>query len=232
MKLTLVSAIANFGAAAQSKLTNPGVTGEPEDQLRAPFERLLGNLAELTGIGRSKVVPVGESTLGDLKTRPDYAVTIDGALVGFIEPKAPGKGANPNRFRDPHDKSQWEKLRSLPNLLYPDGNSFFLWQDGKAVSHVVTLVGDIATSGNKLAPAPGLMALSESSSRGIPLRRAVRKSLRIRLPVFAGSPRHRRDRRPFALPRASRKTSLHLDCASRSPPTAVRSNRQLLSVGQ
>ena len=32
--------IATFGAEAKVKLTNPSATGEPEDQLRAPLERL------------------------------------------------------------------------------------------------------------------------------------------------------------------------------------------------
>ncbi len=65
---------------------------------------------------------MGETSLSDLKTRPDYAVTVRNALVGFIEVKAPGKGANPLRFRDRHDREQWERLRSLPNLIYTDGN--------------------------------------------------------------------------------------------------------------
>ena len=53
------------------------------------------------------VVPVGESSLAELKTRPDYAITLNNALVGFIEIKAPGKGADPRRFTDPHDREQW-----------------------------------------------------------------------------------------------------------------------------
>ena len=66
---------------------------------------------------------VGESAIATLKTRPDYAIALRNALVGFIEIKAPGKGADPRRFRG-HDKEQWEKLQSLPNLLYTDGNQF------------------------------------------------------------------------------------------------------------
>ncbi len=37
----LKDAIARFGASAKAKLANPGVTGEPEDQLRAPLETLV-----------------------------------------------------------------------------------------------------------------------------------------------------------------------------------------------
>ena len=113
MKPTTASAVAAFGAAANQKLSNLAASGEPEDQLRAPFETLLADLAELANIPRAKVAAVGESSLSELKTRPDYAVTVFNALVGFVELKAPGKGADPRKFRDPHDKAQWEKLRSL-----------------------------------------------------------------------------------------------------------------------
>jgi hypothetical protein len=129
MKLTIEVAISNFGAAAKAKLTNPAATGQPEDQIRAPFEQLLLDVATLSGFPSGSVVPVGESSVSDLKTRPDYAVTVQKSLVGFVELKAPGKGCDPRKFKDPHDKGQWEKLCSLPNLLYTDGNGFSLWQD-------------------------------------------------------------------------------------------------------
>jgi hypothetical protein len=51
--------------------TSIAAAGEPEDQLRAPFEQLLLDIAQLARIPRSKVVAVGESTRNDLKTRPD-----------------------------------------------------------------------------------------------------------------------------------------------------------------
>ncbi|HMO67031.1 MAG TPA: DNA methyltransferase, partial [Verrucomicrobiota bacterium] len=169
MKPSVESAIATFGASAKAKLANPSATGAPEDQLRSPFEKLLTDLAELVHLPGSKVAAVGESSLGDLKTRPDYAVAVHHALVGFVELKAPGKGADPRRFKDPHDKAQWEKLRSLPNLLYTDGNSFSLWQDGELVDSVLTLIGDIETSGNKLAAPPGLLSLFEKFLRWEPI---------------------------------------------------------------
>jgi Type ISP C-terminal specificity domain/N-6 DNA Methylase len=159
MKLTLEAAIAAFGATAKQKLSNPAATGEPEDQLRAPFEQLLGDIAELVDVPRSKVAAVGESTLSQLQTRPDYAVTVHGGLVGFIELKAPGKGANPPKFHDAHDRAQWEKLRSLPNVLYSDGNAFSLWHSGELVGAVVPLEGDIESSGAKLQAPPALLQL-------------------------------------------------------------------------
>ncbi len=169
MKPSLDSVIAAFGSASKKKLANLSASGQPEDQLRAPFEQLLGDLAELAGIPRAKVAAVGESSLSDLKTRPDYAITVRQALVGFVELKAPGKGADPRRFREPHDKAQWEKLRSLPNVLYTDGNAFSLWQNGALVDSVISLVGDVESSGDKLKAPPGLLALFDSFLRWEPI---------------------------------------------------------------
>ena len=102
---------------------------------------------------------VGETTLSELKTRPDFSVTVGNALVGHIEIKAPGKGADPRKFTDPHDKEQWEKLKSLPNLIYTDGNSFSLWRDGKLQGSIVHLDGDVEASGAKLAAPAALLPL-------------------------------------------------------------------------
>lgn len=85
MNLNIESIVARFGAQAKEKLTNLGASGEPEDQLRAPFERLLTDLAELCSMPKASVVAVGESALKELKTRPDYAVTVKGLLVGFVD---------------------------------------------------------------------------------------------------------------------------------------------------
>lgn len=142
----LETAISRFGADAKAKLANPGATGEPEDQLRAPLEALFADLAELCGLKREWLAAVGESSLSNLKTRPDYAITLRNVLVGFVEIKAPGKGADPRRYKG-HDKQQWEKLQSLPNLLYTDGNSFSLWQNGELVGSIVDLEVDIETLG-------------------------------------------------------------------------------------
>ncbi|MGH7192065.1 MAG: hypothetical protein ACREJM_00860, partial [Candidatus Saccharimonadales bacterium] len=78
-------AVARFGAEAKAKLANPSATGEPEDQLRAPLETLFADLAELCGFNREWVTAVGESSLSNLKTRPDYAFTLRKLLVGFVE---------------------------------------------------------------------------------------------------------------------------------------------------
>lgn len=159
---TVASAVSKYGASAKAKLSNPAIVGAPEDQLRAPLEKLFTDLADCAGFASGAVQLVGETSLSELKTRPDFAVTVGKALIGFIEVKAPGKGADPRRYTDPHDKDQWAKLKSLPNLIYTDGNGFSLWQDGELVGAVVHLDGDIETAGMKLAAPATLLPLVEA----------------------------------------------------------------------
>ena len=154
----LAEIISQFGASAKGKLANAAVTGAPEDQLRAPLEMLVLQLAELAGHRTNTVKLVGETTLAHLSSRPDYAVSVRNALAGFIEVKAPGKGYDPRRFTDEHDKRQWQKLKTLPNLIYTDGNGFTLWQDGELKASVA-LEGDIEKAGAKLAAPATLLGL-------------------------------------------------------------------------
>ncbi|MEO7027141.1 MAG: hypothetical protein ABI056_06265, partial [Caulobacteraceae bacterium] len=147
----LADAVSAFGVAAKATLNNPAITGEPEDQLRAPLVALVKAIAPLTGLAASDAELVGETRLSDLMVRPDFAVTRQGALIGFIEIKAPGKGADPTRFKNRHDREQWEKLKALPNLIYTDGNAFSLWRDGKLETPIVRLIGDVESSGKALA---------------------------------------------------------------------------------
>lgn len=159
MKLTLGTIVTQFGKSVQEKMSNPLISGQPEDQLRSPFERLLLEMAALLKIDRITVI--GESAIPELHTRPDYSVTIGTALVGFVELKAPGKGSDPRKFKDKHDKAQWKKLQSLPNLIYSDGNSFSLWQDGELVGSVISFEQDIQSFGQRLKPPQGLLDLFE-----------------------------------------------------------------------
>lgn len=158
---SLASAISAFGSEAARKLSALAIQGDPEDQLRAPLETLVKDLAELCGQSRDKVDLVGETSLATLKTRPDYAVSCSDTLVGFIEVKAPGKGADPRKFRG-HDKDQWAKLSSLPNLLYTDGGTFSLWQNGELVGRVVSLEGEIRSAGSALVAPNELLNIFES----------------------------------------------------------------------
>jgi hypothetical protein len=174
---TVEKSVSNFGANVKPKLANIAISGAPEDQLRGPLETLLKDLAEIAGLPAGAVHPVGETSLAHLKTRPDYAVTVSNALVGFIEVKAPGKGADPRKFADPHDKEQWNKLKSLPNLIYTDGNTFSLWRDGEIVGKIVVLEGDVETSGAKLEAPPTLLPLITDFLRWNPVAPRTAKKL-------------------------------------------------------
>ena len=158
-ELEVRDAVATYGVATKVKLSNPAAIGAPEDQLRAPLEDLIRSLADIAGIGSENIVVVGETMVKDLHTRPDYAVTSNKALVGFIEVKAPGKGADPRRFRDAHDKEQWAKLQSLPNLVYTDGNSFSLWRSGQLAREIVQLGGEVERAGRRLTAPNSLLPL-------------------------------------------------------------------------
>ena len=168
MKDNLQTVISRYGYLTKAKLRDTAVTGEPEDQLRAPFERLINDLAELCGFGPQVVHAVGETTISALKTRPDYAISLRNALIGYVEIKAPGKGADPHGFRG-HDKEQWEKLQSLPNLLYTDGNQFALFRDGQIEGAIISLIGDVETSGKALAAPTELLALFDNFLRWDPI---------------------------------------------------------------
>ena len=111
---SVAGAISNFGATVKSKLANTAISGAPEDQLRGPLETLIKELAETGGLAHGTVHLVGETTLNDIKTRPDFAVTVSKALVGFVEVHVPGKGADPRRYKKGHDKEQWKSSNRSP----------------------------------------------------------------------------------------------------------------------
>jgi hypothetical protein len=149
----LREAVSRFGASLKPKFSGIGASGSPEDQLRGPLDQLVQDIVSALGWAAT-VVLVGESSVKELKTRPDFAVTKQNLLVGFVELKAPGKGADPRRFDDLHDRGQWQKLKLLPNLVYTDGNSFSLWQDGEIQGEIVRLEGSVESAGAALrAPA-------------------------------------------------------------------------------
>lgn len=114
--------------------------GQPEDQLRAPLEVLLKTAGPALG---KSVIAKGESLLPGRLGKPDYAILIDAALSGYIELKAPGRGANPNKFSG-HDRDQWNRFKSIPNLLYTDGNEWALYRVGEREGKLVRLPGDVS----------------------------------------------------------------------------------------
>ncbi len=118
-------------------------TGEPEDQLRGPVDRLFGDYSTI--ISR-KIILKGESALHDRLGRPDFAASAEKLLVGYIELKAPGKGANPTLYKG-HDREQWKRFKNVPNILYTDGNEWGLYQNAELVDRRIRLNGDIRSDG-------------------------------------------------------------------------------------
>jgi hypothetical protein len=140
----IAEAVSSFGAAVTAR-TQTGA-GEPEEQLRGPVETLLGQIGAALGLD---VLPVGETRLVELSSQPDYGLFVDGVVVGYLELKAPGKGAVPQAYRGP-DRQQWERLRALPNLAYTDGNNWAVYRFGEPVGRVVTCQGDVRSAGDSL----------------------------------------------------------------------------------
>ncbi|MBU2764885.1 N-6 DNA methylase [Acidithiobacillus ferrivorans] len=103
------------------------IVGGPEDHLRAPFEGLL--IAAGHVVAGRRVTVVGETSLGDNGGRPDFGVAIEHLLCGYVELKAPGKGADVTSYSG-HDRKQWERFSKLPNILYSDGREFALYRRG------------------------------------------------------------------------------------------------------
>jgi hypothetical protein len=140
-------AVSGFGTDVAEKLR--GREGQPEAQLRAPFDRLLREVAAAMGL--PPLVPIDESPLPN-GARPDYAIRIGRMACGYAELKAPGKGIHPRDWTArSRERKQWERLRQLPNLLYTDGQRWALYRGGVQVGRVAVLDGDVTTAGASLA---------------------------------------------------------------------------------
>jgi len=139
-----VVALRNFADAVKAKMTQLTV-GEPEDQLRGPFENFMAGTARALGWN---VVCTGETPLPGCLGRPDYAVHLNQLLAGYVELKAPGVGANTSRFTG-HNRDQWKRFQAIPNLLYTDGNEWGLYRSGESVGKITRLFGDISTEGKE-----------------------------------------------------------------------------------
>ncbi len=145
--ITIHEALGDFGEAVTAKMTQL-TAGEPEDQLRGPFENFMADAARALGWN---VVCTGETPLAGRIGRPDYAVHCNKLLAGYVELKAPGVGANANRFSG-HNRDQWKRFGAIPNILYSDGNEWALYRGGVLVGDkIVRLSGNVAMEGKKAA---------------------------------------------------------------------------------
>lgn len=126
----------------------------PEDQLKKPVRELLEAAGNLAHIQVKSLTEVQSGKIG----RPDIGVSIQNLLIGHVELKAPGKGANPERLKG-SDKDQWERFKDLPNLIYTDGNEWSLFRNGEKTGKTVRLSGDVTTDGKNAVDAQNAEAL-------------------------------------------------------------------------
>lgn len=119
------------------------IEAHPEDQLKTPIQNFLQAAGEALG---HDVQSRTEARADEVAGRPDLGVAVGGLLAGHIELKAPGKGAQPRKFKGAY-KEQWEKFQALPNLIYTDGSEWALYRSGERVGPVVRFSGDASTDG-------------------------------------------------------------------------------------
>lgn len=138
-------AVSAFGDTAKKKLAGPG---EAEAAIRTPIEMLLATAGTHLGLN---VVPHDEVHDTDRQVRPDYAISVDGAITGYVEVKKPGSNLDPTAFTG-HNRRQWDRQRDLPNLIYTNGTEWRLWRDGESVGDPVHLTGGtLKTAGANLS---------------------------------------------------------------------------------
>lgn len=142
--------VADFGAQCKQVL---GV-GEHEAGIRSAVEQLLGAAATELGL-HLRLHP--EARLTDLGIRPDFAASLGEnkqRTFGYVELKSPRKrDISPGGLRG-RDRKQWEAMSRLPNVIYTNGQTWFLYQEGQQQGRSVQLEGDIYRAGRRLR-APG-----------------------------------------------------------------------------
>lgn len=130
-------AITAFGRSVARKL---GRGGNAEDQLRGPVEILLQQVGSHLGLD---TIPYGEVALKALRARPDYAVDVGDARIGYVELKSPDRDVPPKWRPDKRERKQWEKLCALPNVIYTNGTTWARFTYGELEQPLAHLAGDI-----------------------------------------------------------------------------------------
>jgi len=138
-----------------SRKSSQITTGEPEEQLSAPFDRFIEEVGKIRTI---RLDCTGHTRLPGRMGTPDFAVLASDLLAGYVELKAPGTGADPRRFKG-HNRDQWKRFQAIPNLLYTDGNEWGLYRSGKRERPIARLSGEVAADGKK--------AVTEKDARAV-----------------------------------------------------------------
>jgi hypothetical protein len=130
----------NFAKSLKQNFAAP-IAANPEDQLKGPIQVLLRSIV-------NDVQPRTEAQVQNLGGRPDVGIAVANLLCGYVELKAPGKGARVSRFTGA-DKKQWEKFKALPNILYTDASEWALYRSGEAQGNPVRFSGNVTQDGEK-----------------------------------------------------------------------------------
>jgi hypothetical protein len=117
----VIKLVSQFGVETKARLAG---VGEPEEALRTPIDHLMTAIGDLIG---KKTILDGETHLSEISSRPDFAVRVKGAVVGYIEVKQAGLSLDPASFKS-HNKDQWNRLKDLPNLIYTNGSEWRLYR--------------------------------------------------------------------------------------------------------
>ncbi|MEX1015059.1 MAG: DNA methyltransferase, partial [Candidatus Paceibacterota bacterium] len=133
----------NFAEKLKQAYSESGtLKGNPEDQLKRPIRELIESIYS------GQIKTRTETQVEGLGARPDIGISVQNLLAGHIELKAPGLGANTNKFKGANRK-QWQKFSSLPNLIYTDGTEWILYREGERVSPIIRFNGDVIDEGKK-----------------------------------------------------------------------------------
>ena len=141
--ISIFEALQGFASAVTEKMTQI-TPGEPEEQLRKPFDDFISSAGSILD---RDVVPTGEMQLPNRLGKPDFGIHRDNLLAGYAELKAPGTGANTKQFKG-HNREQFKRFSSIPNILYTDGNEWALYRNGEPVGAIVRLSGNVSTDGS------------------------------------------------------------------------------------
>jgi hypothetical protein len=142
-------AVSRFGLELLPRMQGDGW---PEDKLRAPVYGLVKEIGTILG---PRLTVHDEVRLVEPSCRPDFAVDTPAGRAGYIELKALDKGIPENWRPTQHDREQWDKFRSLPNLIYTNGKLWALYRNGILEGEVAEIAGDLNRSGPKLRPVDG-----------------------------------------------------------------------------
>ena len=140
-----LSDLEEFAEALREKFQAKGKASD-EAKLGNPVERLVKAAGATYGVG---VELIPEARLSELLVRPDFGVYVEGLICGYVELKAPGKGADAPRLKGEHDRQQWQKMKGLPNLIYTDGREWALYRSGVRPEGqpLIKLAGDLTHDG-------------------------------------------------------------------------------------